>query len=806
MEQRILLNLGQGDWQTGFASVTAQLWENDQPPMQIAGSLPPMPQLGIQYARWQQLYEAIYGPQSCWRRAAADFEFETTDLTNVSRQAFDTLCSALRTDLNQWLMGTTFAPIDRRLRTHLSAHAAVQVMLTAHTQSVLRFPWRLWHLFEDYPNAELSLSLPAYSRALKYSSTKLPGEVKILAVLGNDAGIDVETDRQILSRLPDAQVTLLAQPTLSELQDQLWGFNWDILFFAGHSTSRGKGYLQVNPTEVLTIEQLKYALQRAVKHGLQLAILNSCDGLGLAWSLADLHLPQAIVMREPVSDAIAHQFLKGFLTQFAGGQSLYSSVREAREKLHGLTELGNCAAWLPVIVQNPAESPPTWQQLAGYPPVESLPVSPGVSLSSLSPSPSWLPWQRLGLARSLRHLGLSTLAVTAVITGIRWTGALQPAELLAYDVLMRLRPAETADPRLLVITVDESDIQAQTSVERRGSLADETLLETLTILADYEPRMIGLDLYRDFSASIPDLAEALSQPEVIGLCKSRDAIADKVGISPPPELSATQVGFSDFIEDSDGILRRQLLTLTPDPVSPCTSPYGFAALIAIHYLKQAGFQPLFTAQGDLQIGEVVFPRLGQRTGGLQQMDNGGNQILLNYRSLPSSVQIAATVSLQQLLNKEVNAESVRDRIVLVGVTAPSSGDYWSTPYGTYAQERIAGVFIQAQMISQMISAVENNRPLIWVWPQWTEAVCIAMGAISGSLLAWRWRSVRLAIAWVLTASALTVIAWAVLLTGGWLPLLPTLAGLGSGALLTAANSQTASQIAKSSQIPDRLTD
>ena len=241
-------------------------------------------------------------------------------------------------------------------------------------------------------------------------------------------------------------------------------------------------------------------------------------------------------------------------------------------------------------------------------------------------------------------------------------------------------------------------------------------------------------------------------------------------------------------------------------MSPCTSPYGFAALIAIHYLKQAGFQPLFTAQGDLQIGEVVFPRLGQRTGGLQQMDNGGNQILLNYRSLPSSVQIAATVSLQQLLNKEVNAESVRDRIVLVGVTAPSSGDYWSTPYGTYAQERIAGVFIQAQMISQMISAVENNRPLIWVWPQWTEAVCIAMGAISGSLLAWRWRSVRLAIAWVLTASALTVIAWAVLLTGGWLPLLPTLAGLGSGALLTAANSQTASQIAKSSQIPDRLTD
>ena len=97
--------------------------------------------------------------------------------------------------------------------------------------SVLRFPWRLWHLFDDYPNAELSLSLPDYSRALKQVQANPVSKVRILAVLGNDAGIDVATDRQMLSQLPEAEVTLLAQPTLSELQHQLWESSWDILFF-----------------------------------------------------------------------------------------------------------------------------------------------------------------------------------------------------------------------------------------------------------------------------------------------------------------------------------------------------------------------------------------------------------------------------------------------------------------------------------------------------------------------------------------------------------------------------------------------
>jgi hypothetical protein len=87
------------------------------------------------------------------------------------------------------------------------------------------------------------------------------------------------------------------------------------LFFAGHSeTDNNQGKIWINKTQYLTIEDLKYGLRKAIRSGLQLAIFNSCDGLGLGFDLAELNIPQIIVMREPIPDAVAQEFLKYFLT------------------------------------------------------------------------------------------------------------------------------------------------------------------------------------------------------------------------------------------------------------------------------------------------------------------------------------------------------------------------------------------------------------------------------------------------------------------------------------------------------------
>ncbi|MBP0030796.1 MAG: hypothetical protein J7529_20720 [Roseofilum sp. Guam] len=68
-------------------------------------------------------------------------------------------------------------------------------------------------------------------------------------------------------------------------------------------------------------------------------------------------------MGELIPDRVVQEFLKGFLTAFKSGKSFYLSVREAREKLQGLEKYFPSVSLLPVICQNAAEIPPTWQEL-----------------------------------------------------------------------------------------------------------------------------------------------------------------------------------------------------------------------------------------------------------------------------------------------------------------------------------------------------------------------------------------------------------------------------------------------------------
>ena len=115
--------------------------------------------------------------------------------------------------------------------------------------------------------------------------------------------------------------------------------SWDMLFFCGHSESQNgtlNGRIFINATESLTVSQLQHALKKAISLGLKLAFFNSCDGLGIARKLSTLHIPQIIVMREPVPDLVAQEFLKNFLKAFSANHSTYLAMREAREKLEKL--------------------------------------------------------------------------------------------------------------------------------------------------------------------------------------------------------------------------------------------------------------------------------------------------------------------------------------------------------------------------------------------------------------------------------------------------------------------------------------
>jgi CHASE2 domain-containing sensor protein len=760
MTQLVVLNLS-GDWQQGCTTVTAQWWvDGIVTPMQLTGKLPPAPELGLLFQRWQQLYEAISVHRNVRRVRSIEIEADETYPTDVSAAEFKRLCQALQQRLNEWLRVDSFAKIERQLRTHLSRTDEIRVIIVAEYRPLLRFPWHLWQFFEDYPRAELALSLPEYTRSIANPTANQ--KIKILAILGNSQGINVAHDQQLLEQLPNTELKLLVEPNLETLNQQLWETGWDILFFAGHSSSQITGTIQINRTETLTIEQLRYGLRKAIERGLKLAIFNSCDGLGLAWDLADLQIPQVIVMREPVPDRVAQVFLKHFLFGFSHGISFYLAVREAREQLQALESDFLCATWLPVICQNPAEQPPIWQAWSKQPQLakSKIPI----------------------LKSKLACLVLSSIAVTGAVLGGRSLGLLQPLELWAYDRTLQLRPTEPQDPRLLIVTIDESEIQAQNPDKRRGSLSDETLDRLLQTLEKAKPRVIGLDIYRDFPTQkqYPKLIQQLRQNKgLVAVCKSSDAKYDPTGIAPPPEMPVQQIGFSDFLIDADGVLRRQILFQDADPTSPCSAPYAFSTRLAFRYLAANRIAPEFTPEGNLKLGNAVFPRLNDRTSGYQGIDAAGNQVLLNYRSRSQFQTIAPQVTISQVLNGKVRSEAIQDRIVLIGVIANSGGDFWVTPKGAGVDHRMPGVFVQAHMTSQILSTVLNQRSLIWGWPGWAEGLWILGWALMGGLAVQRmWVSaVRRAGVVGIALISLTGASVIFMTIGGWVPLVPATIGL-----------------------------
>ena len=572
MSRLVVLSLGQGNLHDGFPSVTVQLGEPDNPyRMKFTASLPAAPEIFELYQNWQSLYSAFYQRLSLRRTGIEEieeiddtFEIEEAYVTNVSEFELADLCQQLSLRINAWLNSTEFRKIDQQLRTQLEPSEEIRFIIETNDNVVRRLPWHLWYFFEDYPQAEIALSASDYKRPKRPLKKTNGDTVRILAILGNSQGIDIGQDRAFLEQLSEqAETEFLVEAQPEQLNEQLWK-EWDILFFAGHSSSNEKGRIQLNQTDSLTIDQLKSALQKAISSGLRLALFNSCDGLGLAQSLRELHIPQTIVMREPVPDVVAQEFLRDLLWAYSGGQSLYASVREARERLQKLESEYPCATWSPVICEDPTFVSTTWQEWCDRKKRER---------------------QTLSSRSRLQTVLVLSVVVTALVMGVRQLGMLQTWELQAFDQQMGLRPNEGPDPRLLVVTVTEKDVQNQPAKERLGaSLSDRSLTQLLEKLESYQPRVIGLDIYREHPviAQHANLATYLRQSDrFIAICKAGDD-DNNLGVSPPPEIPAQRLGFSDVVGDLDGIIRRQLLAMAP--ASPCNTDKSFSLQLAARYL------------------------------------------------------------------------------------------------------------------------------------------------------------------------------------------------------------------------------
>jgi|GEM_PF-1035790 len=374
MIKTAIINLGDGSLESGFPLVIASILEGDRF-WEDNGSLPSATELAELHKKWNEEYDLSLDLQATLsteedEEEEDDFEEEDDDdfedkpgVTRYSEVSFKEIREKITACINTWLNSEEFIRLEQGLRMKLNRDDGVRVIIKTDNNSLWKLPWERWDFFDDF-HAAIS-----YSKLTADSTAKIPKKkkVRILAIRGNDKGVNLEQSLNPLESLQDVEIVKLEKPSRQEFDAQLWdNTGWHILFYTGHSRSfdrEGKIYINDNlPKNYLTIEELKDALKEAINRGLKIAFFNSCDGVGLATALADLKISQVVVMKREVPNQVAQNFFKYFMEAFAGEKLRFDlAVDKARKKLQGEEDEFPGVSWLPLIYQNSAEKPPTWQ-------------------------------------------------------------------------------------------------------------------------------------------------------------------------------------------------------------------------------------------------------------------------------------------------------------------------------------------------------------------------------------------------------------------------------------------------------------
>jgi CHASE2 domain-containing sensor protein/CheY-like chemotaxis protein/nitrogen-specific signal transduction histidine kinase len=321
-------------------------------------------------------------------------------------------------------------------------------------------------------------------------------------------------------------------------------------------------------------------------------------------------------------------------------------------------------------------------------------------------------------------------SVALCISAGSMAGWFQLLEWATLERFFALRPQQLPEKRILIVTIDEKDI---TKVAK-GQIPDGVLAEVITKLKAQQPAAIGLDLYRDLPVEPghEKLMEVMKNtPSLIGVKK---VAGDKV--APPPTLAKLdRVALADLVLDADGKVRRGLLTAGDGSGELF---FGLSAHLSTMYLSQRGINLTQLDRNTFQLGKAVFlPLKKGNEFSFRGADVGGYQILLDFRGYQEQFD---TVTMSDILNNSVPPETIRDRIILIGSIAPSSNDFFNVGYSrswSHKTERMPGIILHANLVSQILNAAIDGKPPIGVWSSSSEWLWILCWSFVGSGVSWQ---------------------------------------------------------------------
>ncbi|MDF5733178.1 MAG: CHASE2 domain-containing protein [Rhizonema sp. PD38] len=377
-------------------------------------------------------------------------------------------------------------------------------------------------------------------------------------------------------------------------------------------------------------------------------------------------------------------------------------------------------------------------------------------------------WKRIKEEMTTLRVGaLPGSFVIVLVIILRITGVMQSLEWQAFDTFLSLRPSEPIDERITIVGINQDDIR------RVGTypLPDREIALLIQKLQKLQPRAIGIDIFRDvpIEPGYDELVSIIKESKNLILVEK--VLPDKIGTL--PRLPTQKVSFADQVTDNDGKLRRSLLLLS----TPQEYKTSLSLSLAKAYLAYEGvsLEMNLHARTPIKLGNTKLPRFFSNSGGYIRADVKGVQILLNFRN---SQERFRTLTLGDIETGNFNPNWIRDRIVIVGITAPSVKDFITTSAITSTTPAIGQVYeveIQAHALSQIISAALDSRPLLNTWSDGWEYLWIVEWGFLGISFAMLIKSpFQNFLAVGIASTSLLLISYWLVVWGWWVPVVPAM--------------------------------
>ena len=265
------------------------------------------------YEQWKTAYLEYYrnlrGRKKTSGKGIITKDFRS-DLVNSQSKLLD--------EFHHWLFSPELLEIRREIvnsANNLSDKQKqwVEVFLTCNPIEIGRLPWETWEIGTDLGISN-RIRIARNAANIRHDNLRpLNRKVRILAILGDNTGLNFDSEKEELKKFKSIAYVKVIGWTLNKNIDELKQEivqniasvdGWDILFFIGHSNESvlTGGELGIAPNASIFISEIEDALKLAKNRGLQFAVFNSCSGINIAESLINLGLSQVVVMREPINN------------------------------------------------------------------------------------------------------------------------------------------------------------------------------------------------------------------------------------------------------------------------------------------------------------------------------------------------------------------------------------------------------------------------------------------------------------------------------------------------------------------------